>query len=126
MEMNVTNTSHFHHSSRRSGRSGQSGRPGQPGSSVLVGGDYLVSFDISSDRSRRAVGKALERFGPKLLYSVYGITVPARRLPRLLTRIDGLLEPSDHALVLPVCDHCDEAWWGLPLDTIPRGGWVAR
>jgi CRISPR-associated endonuclease Cas2 len=86
---------------------------------------FLVSFDISFDARRRQAGKLLERHGPKVLRSAYEIQA-GPRLNGLVARLGDLLEPHDHALVLPVCDRCRQAWWGGPVDAVPAHGWVAR
>jgi CRISPR-associated endonuclease Cas2 len=86
---------------------------------------FLVSFDISFDPRRRQAAKLLERHGPKVLRSAYEIQT-GPRLSGLVARLCDLLEPHDHALVLPVCDRCRQAWWGGPVDAVPAHGWVTR
>ncbi|WP_165485666.1 CRISPR-associated endonuclease Cas2 [Protofrankia symbiont of Coriaria ruscifolia] len=85
---------------------------------------YVVTFDISCDAYRRRVGKVLEKYGPRILHSVYDIDVPSARMGRFTDRLIDMVEPRDHILVLPYCADCRFSWAGMPMDAPPVGGWV--
>ncbi|WP_261553707.1 CRISPR-associated endonuclease Cas2 [Frankia tisae] len=87
---------------------------------------YLVTFDVSFDSYRRRLAKLFERYGPKVLRSVYALDLPAARIGRFAATVTETVEPDDHILIVPYCRRCRLRWEGTPLDEVPAGGWVVR
>jgi CRISPR-associated endonuclease Cas2 len=88
------------------------------------GSGLLVSFDVSNDAHRRQLAKTLERFGPRVLRSVYDQTLPPGTVNRLVERINEIVRPSDHAVLVPYCPHAvttGAAPPSIPFPTEP--GW---
>jgi len=88
------------------------------------GRGLLISLDVSFDPYRRRLGSVLERYGPRLLHSVYDVTPPSGGVERLLGRIDEIVEPSDHVVAVPYCHRCRHHWRGTLLDVVPRHSWI--
>lgn len=85
---------------------------------------WLVTFDVRGDAARRALTRQLERFGPRVAYSVFTIHVDVTRLDRLLADSAELVGLDGHLLALPYCPSCDTAESGRDLEELPNTGWV--
>ncbi|OLT23341.1 hypothetical protein BJF79_14455 [Actinomadura sp. CNU-125] len=87
---------------------------------------WLVTFDVGEDRARRAVHKALSRYGPRVLNTVYEIGAYPSELDRTLHSLAERLHPEDHLLALPRCRHCGSAFRGGTAEPAAPSGWVTR
>lgn len=68
---------------------------------------YLACFDISDDRIRYRVGKALNAYGTRIQRSVFEISVKNENNLKLLrAEIAELLEPGDDCRFYFLCRAC--------------------
>ncbi|MGH3623679.1 MAG: CRISPR-associated endonuclease Cas2 [Sciscionella sp.] len=92
---------------------------------MAVAVDWLVTFDVSDDRARRVVTRALQRYGYRVAYSVFIVRADGQRMDRLLTGLVDAVGASGHLLALPCCAQCEVAVTGVAIEVAPRTGWVA-
>lgn len=85
---------------------------------------WAVTFDVASDRSRRAVNRLLAGYGPRVLYTVYEIGADPAELDEIVRRASEHLEPRDHLLALPTCPRCRTAHRGGTAETTAPIGWI--
>lgn len=85
---------------------------------------WAVTFDVASDRGRRAVNRLLAGYGPRVLYTVYEIGADPAELDDIVRRAGEHLEPGDHLLALPTCPRCRTAYRGGTAETTAPLGWV--
>ena len=85
---------------------------------------WLAAYDISGDQRRVTVSRRLERYGHRIQYSVYGLTLPnAPAAHSLAQQMGRLLRSADAFLLLPLCDNCELVQVGRPYPGTP-GAWA--
>ena len=68
---------------------------------------YLVAYDISSDKRRTKVHKALSGFGQWTQYSLFECFLSEKQYLQLRQRLDKILEASqDSVRFYPICAAC--------------------
>jgi CRISPR-associated protein Cas2 len=68
---------------------------------------YLACFDISDDRVRDRVGKALAEYGERVQRSVFEVAVDSEgELAQLRSRVRDLLEEGDDCRFYCLCKAC--------------------
>jgi len=68
---------------------------------------YIACFDISDDRTRREVGKRLERYGTRVQRSVFEITVHNQsELETLRDDLGAQLSEGDDLRFYNLCKKC--------------------
>lgn len=71
---------------------------------------YLVCFDISDDRIRYQVGRALQEYGTRVQRSVFEVSVPGdTQLKALREKIADLLESGDDCRFYCLCKSCRQS-----------------
>jgi len=68
---------------------------------------YLAAYDISHDARRRAVARALARWGERVQESVFHLRIDADELDDVRLAIGLLLETTDRFDVVPIDDRPD-------------------
>jgi hypothetical protein len=86
--------------------------------------DWLVTFDVVGDRARRLLSRRLERFGPRVAYSVFTIRSSVEQLDRQLADSADLVGNDGHLLAMPYCTDCEVFVFGLDLEDLPGPGWL--
>lgn len=80
----------------------------------------IVSYDISDDRRRTQVYKALKDFGERVQFSVFECLLTEAQLLRMRKRIEALIDPGeDHVRFYFLCRSCVRR-------IVPIGGKVTR
>ncbi len=76
---------------------------------VSAGGrhHWLVSYDISADRTRGILAVDLAARGVRLAYSLFDVSESTTDLVALLSATDERLELGDHVFALRWCDRCE-------------------
>ena len=68
---------------------------------------YLIAYDITSDKRRAKVHKALRGFGQWTQYSVFECFLNEKQYLQLRQRLDKILEASqDSVRFYPLCASC--------------------
>lgn len=68
---------------------------------------WLICYDISDDRKRYRVERALQAFGVRVQFSVWGCQLDRRALARLKSRLGQLIDKRhDSVRLYPVCRFC--------------------
>jgi len=68
---------------------------------------YLIAYDISSDKRRTQVHKALSGFGQWTQYSLFECFLTEKQYLQLRQRLDKILEAGqDSVRFYPICDSC--------------------
>ena len=67
---------------------------------------FLISYDISSNKSRRYAAKILKNVGERIQRSVYLVEGTEKEIESVYNKISDLLEENDSLLVLPCCASC--------------------
>jgi len=86
--------------------------------------DWLVTFDVSSDRARRTVTRALERRGPRVAHSVFVVRGAEAGMDRIVAALADAVGRDGHLLAVPLCPACDVAVTGRAWEVFPYNGWV--
>jgi len=69
---------------------------------------WLVSYDISDDRTRYRVDRLLSAYGDRLQKSVFTCRMTAAGLRELRRRIEETIDPSsDSVRLYPLCEWCE-------------------
>ena len=67
----------------------------------------VVSYDISSDKRRNKVAKALEDYGARVQYSVFEVNLDARQIAKMRARLAKLIdEAEDSVRFYTLCAAC--------------------
>ncbi|UAA40361.1 CRISPR-associated endonuclease Cas2 [Paraneptunicella aestuarii] len=85
---------------------------------------YVVCFDISDDKVRRNVVKALMQYGDRVQYSVFELAF--KRLgdmQKMQIKLEALLEPGDEIRFYRLCHQCRKTSKAIP--DKPLGYWPA-
>lgn len=70
---------------------------------------WMVAYDISDDKHRRAVEKILSGFGKRVQNSIFECQFKFDDLKGIQSKMDELIvEESDSIRYYPVCTHCQE------------------
>ncbi|HXH13101.1 MAG TPA: CRISPR-associated endonuclease Cas2 [Alphaproteobacteria bacterium] len=73
----------------------------------MVDERVIVAYDVADDRRRYRLCKALERYGVRLQYSVFELTITGKDLHKLVDDLNDLIDNKvDRLLVLPLCSGC--------------------
>jgi CRISPR-associated protein Cas2 len=68
---------------------------------------YIVAYDITSDKRRRKVHKALSGFGQWTQYSLFELFLSDKELVMLQNKLEKLLnEEKDSVRFYPLCSAC--------------------
>lgn len=67
---------------------------------------WLVTYDISDDRSRRRVERILQGYGERELYSVFRCRLAPLEVRDLRARLTGYLKGGDSLRYYPLCAAC--------------------
>jgi len=67
----------------------------------------IVTYDITDDRRRNRICKAIERYGDRVQYSVFEIAIATKDLHKLIDELHGLMHTQeDRLLVIRLCSGC--------------------
>ncbi len=68
---------------------------------------YIVAYDISNDRRRTKVHKALCGFGEWTQYSLFECFLDAKELVQLRAKLDTILNSAEDSVrIYPLCQTC--------------------
>lgn len=67
---------------------------------------YLISYDVSSTRTRGRIAARLEKAGVRVQLSVFMVNCTENRYAGLVRDLLSCLDDSDSLLCLPCCEHC--------------------
>jgi len=76
---------------------------------------WMICYDISDDRARRRVERALHAVGERVQWSVFECVLGQRRLEVLRAEIADLVDPrTDSVRFYPLCAWCEGrvSWHG--------------
>lgn len=80
----------------------------------------MISYDISSDKSRRLAHQLLKDHGQRVQYSVFECRLTSQQRDSLRQSLQKLLDEGDSLRWYPLCNWCeaDVDWQGsgMPLD----------
>jgi len=68
----------------------------------------MIAYDISNDKIRRQVHKALTNHRTRVQYSVFECFLPSRKKLELQMQVTRLIEPGDSIRWYPICAWCKE------------------
>ncbi|ADU97493.1 CRISPR-associated protein Cas2 [Thermovibrio ammonificans HB-1] len=64
---------------------------------------YLITYDISNDKTRTKVADILEKFGKRVQFSCFEVECTEKELSELFKRIDKLInKQTDHVIAYPL------------------------
>jgi CRISPR-associated protein Cas2 len=66
----------------------------------------VVSYDISHNRRRAQLSRALKNFGTRVQYSVFECVLEPKDLARLQAAIKRIIKPDDRVRYYPLCERC--------------------
>lgn len=66
----------------------------------------VVTYDITNDRRRTRVHRALRRFGDPVEYSVFECRINAAQFERMRAEVDGLIRLDDDVRYYELCLSC--------------------
>jgi CRISPR-associated protein Cas2 len=67
----------------------------------------IIAYDVSDDRRRYHLCKALERYGMRIQYSVFELFLTDKELQKLVDQLNNLIDnAADRLLVLQLCGGC--------------------
>jgi CRISPR-associated protein Cas2 len=67
----------------------------------------IIAYDVADDRRRYRVCKALERYGERIQYSVFEVSLSLKELHKLVDQLTALLDNKvDRLLVIALCGGC--------------------
>ena len=70
----------------------------------------IIAYDVADDRRRYRICKALERYGMRIQYSVFELSMTRKELYKLVDHLNGLIDNTvDRLLVLQLCGGCHAA-----------------
>lgn len=74
---------------------------------------YLVAYDIANPRRLSRIGRRMTQFGVRVQYSVFFVTLTARRLEIMLKQLERMIDPrQDDVRVYPLPERLDVVWLG--------------
>ncbi len=70
---------------------------------------YIVAYDISDDRRRLRLSKALLDFGDRVQYSVFECLLDTNSMVKMTRRISDIIDmEEDSVRVYPLCAGCEK------------------
>ena len=69
---------------------------------------YIVCYDVSDDKRRNRVHKALSGYGQWRQYSLFECYLTRKQHLNLLSKIGKLLKADDHLRVYQLCQSCEK------------------
>lgn len=67
----------------------------------------IVSYDITNDRRRNKVAKALKDFGIRVQYSVFECRLPPRELKKMKQKVAAIIkDDEDSVRIYQLCEPC--------------------
>jgi CRISPR-associated protein Cas2 len=70
---------------------------------------YAICYDVTDDKRRQEVARALKDFGSRVQLSVFEANLDPQELARLTTRMGRLLDPQeDNLRIYPLCAACSD------------------
>jgi CRISPR-associated protein Cas2 len=67
---------------------------------------YVVSYDITDDRLRDRVSKALAALGTRVQKSVFELDLPPDRISQVISTVATLIEETDSLRCYRICERC--------------------
>ena len=67
----------------------------------------VVSYDISHDRRRTRLHRALKNFGTPVQYSVFECVLEPRDFLRLQAAVQQIIKPDDRVRYYRLCEPCE-------------------
>lgn len=68
---------------------------------------FLVAYDTPDDHRRLRIAAILDDYGDRVQFSVFEVIADDAALPRLLARLERVVEPSEDSVrIYPVCNAC--------------------
>ncbi|HIE26449.1 TPA: CRISPR-associated endonuclease Cas2 [Candidatus Poribacteria bacterium] len=67
---------------------------------------YVVSYDISDDRLRNQVSKALAALGTRVQKSVFELDLPLDRISQVIATVATIIEETDSLRCYRICERC--------------------
>ena len=70
----------------------------------------IIAYDVADDRRRYHLCKALERYGMRIQYSVFELSLKPKELHKLVDHLTGLIDNAeDRLLVMQLCGGCQRS-----------------
>jgi CRISPR-associated protein Cas2 len=67
----------------------------------------IIAYDVADDRRRYHLCKALERYGIRIQYSVFELSLKPKDLHKLVDHLTGLIDNTeDRLLIMRLCGGC--------------------
>jgi CRISPR-associated protein Cas2 len=67
----------------------------------------IIAYDVADGRRRYQICKALERYGMRIQYSVFELSITRKELYELVDHLNGLIDNAvDRILVVQLCGGC--------------------
>jgi CRISPR-associated protein Cas2 len=67
---------------------------------------YVVAYDVSNDKRRTKIHKALCGFGEWTQYSLFECFLSPKEMVKLRAKLDELMEVGDSVRMYPLCNGC--------------------
>jgi CRISPR/Cas system-associated endoribonuclease Cas2 len=87
--------------------------------------EWVITFDVVTARDRRALHRIWERFGVRVLHSVYEIRATRSGLDRAIRASADHVGRDGHLLALPWCPRCTVVAYGDAREDVPETLWQA-
>jgi len=69
--------------------------------------NYIISYDISSDKQRKKASNILEEFGVRIQYSVFQCELKKKEQLMLKNKLNEIINSkTDSVYFLPFCENC--------------------
>ncbi len=83
--------------------------------------EYVICYDLTDDRRRDRLSKALLDYGKRIQHSVFLAHLDEELLERMMVRVRGLIEESeDRVHVFPLCGTCEGKVMALGTAELPK------
>jgi CRISPR-associated protein Cas2 len=67
----------------------------------------IIAYDVADDRRRYHLCKTLERYGIRIQYSIFELSLKPKDLYKLVDHLTGLIDNTeDRLLVMQLCGGC--------------------
>lgn len=78
---------------------------------------YLITYDISKDKTRAKVSKLLEDYGKRVQYSVFESDLTKEELDYILPILRSLIDPAtDNIKIYNLCASCETKVLSIGVD----------
>lgn len=67
---------------------------------------YVVSYDITDDRLRDRVSKALAALGTRVQKSVFELDLPPEQIAQVISKVATIIEETDSLRCYRICERC--------------------